>query len=60
MDQTLLELNELKLVRSSSLRTQSCTTKSHQSHQDTDQALDGQIDGLLLDNIRKINDIIGK
>ncbi|KAI9715897.1 MAG: hypothetical protein M1812_005717 [Candelaria pacifica] len=41
MDQTLLELNELKL-----------------SHQDTDQALDGQIDGLLLDNIKKINDII--
>ncbi len=60
MDQTLLELNELKLVRSSPLRTQSCPTKLHQSHQDTDQALDGQIDGLLLDNIRKINDIIGK
>ncbi|KAI9836977.1 MAG: sla2 Src-like adaptor 2 [Sclerophora amabilis] len=41
MDQTLLELNELKL-----------------SHQDTDRALDGQIDTVLLDNIGKINDII--
>jgi hypothetical protein len=41
MDQTLLELNELKLA-----------------HQDTDHALDGQIDTMLLDNVRKINDII--
>ncbi|KAI9785635.1 MAG: sla2 Src-like adaptor 2 [Peltula sp. TS41687] len=28
------------------------------THQDTDHALDGQIDSMLLDNIRKINDII--
>ncbi|KAK5000166.1 sla2 Src-like adaptor 2 [Elasticomyces elasticus] len=28
------------------------------NHQETDNALDGQIDTLLLDNIRKINDII--
>ncbi|KAI9749653.1 MAG: actin organization and endocytosis protein [Chaenotheca gracillima] len=41
MDQTLLELNELKM-----------------SHQDTDRALDGQIDTVLLDNVRKINDIV--
>ncbi|KAI9670775.1 MAG: sla2 Src-like adaptor 2 [Caeruleum heppii] len=41
MDQTLLELNEMKL-----------------SHQDTDHALDGQIDTMLLDNVKKINDII--
>ncbi|KAI9819214.1 MAG: sla2 Src-like adaptor 2 [Pycnora praestabilis] len=41
MDQTLMELNELKA-----------------SHQDTDQALDGQIDTMLLDSIQKINDII--
>ena len=41
MDQTLLELNELK-----------------NSHQDTDQALDNQIDTMLLDSIRKISDMI--
>ncbi|KZF20492.1 ANTH domain-containing protein [Xylona heveae TC161] len=41
MDQTLLELNDLKM-----------------SQQHTDHALDGQIDTLILDNIRKINDIV--
>ncbi|KAF2460556.1 ANTH domain-containing protein [Lineolata rhizophorae] len=41
MDQTLLELNELR-----------------QSHQETDHAMDGQIDTVILDNVRKINDII--
>ncbi|TKA64871.1 hypothetical protein B0A49_07591, partial [Cryomyces minteri] len=41
MDQTLLELNELR-----------------NSHHETDTALDGQIDTMLLDNVRKINDII--
>lgn len=41
MDQTLLELNELKL-----------------SQGETDNAIDGQIDTMLLDSIRKINDII--
>ena len=41
MDQTLLELNELR-----------------QTHQETDHALDGQIDTMLLDSIRKINDIV--
>lgn len=41
MDQTLVELNELKL-----------------SQGETDNAIDGQIDTMLLDSIRKINDII--
>ncbi|OBT64524.1 hypothetical protein VE03_05321 [Pseudogymnoascus sp. 23342-1-I1] len=41
MDQTLIELNELKL-----------------SQGETDHALDGQIDAVLLSNISKINDII--
>ncbi|KAI2639305.1 ANTH domain-containing protein [Xylaria nigripes] len=41
MDQTLIELNELKL---------------HQG--DTDVALDGQIDALIMANLDKINDII--
>lgn len=41
MDQTLLELNELR-----------------QTHQETDHAVDGQIDSMLLDGIRKINDIV--
>lgn len=41
MDQTLMELNELKLGQG-----------------DTDKALDSQIDGVLLDQIRKIADII--
>lgn len=41
MDQTLVELNELK---------------SNQG--DTDKALDGEIDSMLLANIRKLNDII--
>ncbi|KAF2757340.1 ANTH-domain-containing protein [Pseudovirgaria hyperparasitica] len=41
MDQTLLELNELKLGQG-----------------DTDRAMDGQIDSLILDNIKRINDII--
>ena len=41
MDQTLIELNELKL-----------------SQGETDHALDGQIDAVLLSNIAKINDII--
>ncbi|KAL7621570.1 sla2 Src-like adaptor 2 [Parahypoxylon ruwenzoriense] len=41
MDQTLIELNELKLNQG-----------------DTDQALDGQIDALILANLDKINDII--
>ena len=30
------------------------------SHQDTDHALDGQIDSMLLDSIQKIHDIIGE
>ncbi|KAI9813153.1 MAG: sla2 Src-like adaptor 2 [Thelocarpon impressellum] len=41
MDQTLLELNELR-----------------SAHRDTDTALDGQIDALLLDNVRRIDDIV--
>ncbi|KAI0008617.1 ANTH-domain-containing protein [Xylariaceae sp. FL0662B] len=41
MDQTLIELNELK-----------------QNQGDTDHALDGQIDTLILANLDKINDII--
>ncbi|KFY95465.1 hypothetical protein V498_03336 [Pseudogymnoascus sp. VKM F-4517 (FW-2822)] len=41
MDQTLIELNELKL-----------------SQGETDHALDGQIDEVLLSNIAKINDIV--
>lgn len=41
MDQTLIELNELKLNQG-----------------DTDQALDGQIDALIMANLDKINDII--
>ncbi|KAF2805233.1 ANTH domain-containing protein [Mytilinidion resinicola] len=41
MDQTLLELNELKL-----------------SQHANDNAMDGQLDSFLLDNIQKINDII--
>ena len=41
MDQTLIELNELK-----------------HSHGETDHALDGQIDSLILSNLDKINDII--
>jgi huntingtin-interacting protein 1-related protein len=41
MDQTLLELNELK-----------------HSQNDTTAVIDGQIDTLVLDNIRKINDIV--
>ena len=41
MDQTLVELNELKMA-------------SHEN----DRALDGQIDTVLLDNVRRINDII--
>ncbi|KOS22327.1 Endocytosis protein end4 [Escovopsis weberi] len=41
MDQTLIELNELK-----------------QSQGETDHALDGQIDALILANLDKINDII--
>ena len=41
MDQTLLELNELR-----------------QTHHETDHAVDGQIDSILLDGIRKINDIV--
>lgn len=41
MDQTLIELNELKLNQG-----------------DTDHALDGQIDTLILANLEKINDII--
>ncbi|KAI2620551.1 ANTH-domain-containing protein [Hypoxylon sp. NC1633] len=41
MDQTLIELNELKLNQG-----------------DTDQALDGQIDALIMSNLDKINDII--
>lgn len=41
MDQTLIELNELKLNQG-----------------DTDHALDGQIDALILANLDKINDII--
>jgi chromosome segregation ATPase len=41
MDQTLIELNDLKL-----------------SQGETDHALDGQIDAMLLSNINKINDII--
>ncbi|KAI9851056.1 MAG: sla2 Src-like adaptor 2 [Thelocarpon superellum] len=41
MDQTLLELNELKM-----------------NGTDTDRALDGQIDTMLLDHIRKIHDIV--
>lgn len=41
MDQTLIELNELKLAQG-----------------ETDNALDGHIDAVLLSNIGKINDII--
>ncbi|KAF6802484.1 cytoskeleton assembly control protein, partial [Colletotrichum sojae] len=41
MDQTLIELNELKLNQG-----------------DTDTALDGQIDALIMANLDKINDII--
>lgn len=41
MDQTLIELNDLKLAQG-----------------ETDNALDGQIDAVLLSNIAKINDII--
>jgi huntingtin-interacting protein 1-related protein len=41
MDQTLIELNDLKLAQG-----------------ETDNALDGQIDAVLLSNIGKINDII--
>ncbi|KAI1101009.1 ANTH-domain-containing protein [Jackrogersella minutella] len=41
MDQTLIELNELK-----------------QNQGDTDQALDGQIDALIMANLDKINEII--
>jgi hypothetical protein len=41
MDQTLIELNELKM-----------------SQGDNDQALDGQIDALIMANLDKINDII--
>ncbi|EON66276.1 hypothetical protein W97_05669 [Coniosporium apollinis CBS 100218] len=41
MDQTLLELNELKL-----------------SNQDNDHALNGAFDEVILDQLRKINDII--
>ncbi len=41
MDQTLIELNELKLNQG-----------------DTDQALDGQIDVLIMANLEKINEII--
>ncbi|KAG4217282.1 hypothetical protein PC116_g34237, partial [Phytophthora cactorum] len=41
MDQTLIELNELK-----------------QNQGDTDHALDGQIDALIMANLDKINDII--
>lgn len=41
MDQTLLELNELKLGQN-----------------DVDKAVNGEIDNMLLDSIRKINDII--
>ncbi|KAF2834257.1 ANTH domain-containing protein [Patellaria atrata CBS 101060] len=41
MDQTLIELNELK-----------------QTHQETDNALDGHIDTMVTDNLRKINDIV--
>ncbi|EHK22522.1 uncharacterized protein TRIVIDRAFT_179842 [Trichoderma virens Gv29-8] len=41
MDQTLIELNELK-----------------QNQGETDHALDGQIDALILSNLDKINDII--
>ena len=41
MDQTLIELNDLKLNQG-----------------DTDQALDGQIDALIMANLDKINDII--
>ncbi|KAH8662051.1 ANTH domain-containing protein [Xylariales sp. PMI_506] len=41
MDQTLLELNDLRLNQG-----------------DTDQALDGQIDALILANLDKINEII--
>ena len=41
MDQTLLELNELRL-----------------NHGDTDHALDGQIDAMIMANLEKINDII--
>ncbi|KAI0172743.1 ANTH-domain-containing protein [Hypoxylon sp. FL1284] len=41
MDQTLIELNELKLNQG-----------------DTDQVLDGQIDGLIMANLDKINGII--
>lgn len=41
MDQTLIELNELKLNQG-----------------DTDHALDGQIDALIMANLDKINDII--
>ncbi|PKS12077.1 hypothetical protein jhhlp_001373 [Lomentospora prolificans] len=41
MDQTLIELNELK-----------------QNHGETDHALDGEIDAIILANLDKINDII--
>ncbi|KAF2089996.1 ANTH domain-containing protein [Saccharata proteae CBS 121410] len=41
MDQTLLELNELKM-----------------NHQDTDTVIDGQIDTILLDSLRKVSGII--
>ncbi|WZH48728.1 hypothetical protein QYS62_009910 [Fusarium acuminatum] len=41
MDQTLIELNELKMNQG-----------------DTDNALDGQIDALIMSNLDKINDII--
>ncbi|KAI0020657.1 ANTH-domain-containing protein [Xylariomycetidae sp. FL0641] len=41
MDQTLIELNELKMNQG-----------------DTDNALDGQIDALIMNNLDKINDII--
>ena len=57
MDQTLLELNELRMV--------CCWNSSHraptnnvQNGGDTDKALDEQIDQVLLGNIQKINDII--
>ncbi|KAF1809951.1 ANTH-domain-containing protein [Eremomyces bilateralis CBS 781.70] len=41
MDQTLLELNELR-----------------QTHQDTDTAIDGHIDGMLRANVQKVSDLI--
>lgn len=53
MDTTLLQLKELQLVPPEISRS------NRQTHTDSNQALDSQIDDFIKDHIKKLNDIIG-